>query len=315
MKWLVTGGAGYIGSHVAQKLLESGEEVVVFDNFSNGNRRRLAEDVHVISGDIRDTDAIKKTIIKESITGIMHLAALKSPGDSFLNPDEYNDVNVNGTRTILSTAIQRNVQWFIQSSTAAIYGDKNTNPVKENGKLKPISPYGKTKLDAELLLNNAIGESQIIGCSLRFFNVVGSIDTNKRDSSELNLFPSIIRSIETGQAFQIYGNKYETPDGTCIRDYVHVADIANAHVHAAKSLQVKELPNTMNIGTGKGHSVLEIIDKFSKINGTKINYEICDGRVGDSPSVVADVELAASVMDFHTQYDLERMVSDTLFFR
>lgn len=201
MKWLVIGGAGYIGSHVAQKLLESGEEVVVLDNFSNGNRRRLAENVHIISGDIRDSDAIKKILNKESIAGIMHLAALKSPGDSFLFPNEYNDVNVNGTGTILRAAIRHNVQWFIQSSTAAIYGDKNANPVKENGKLKPISPYGKTKLDAELLLNSAIAESQIIGCSLRFFNVVGSIDTNKRDKSELNLFPSVIRSIETGQPF------------------------------------------------------------------------------------------------------------------
>jgi UDP-glucose 4-epimerase len=312
MKWLVTGGAGYIGSHVAHLLEEENNEVTVIDNLSSGLRNRLSGDTHFIEADIRDERAIKKIFSDNRFEGVMHLAALKSPEESVKNPEIYDQVNRLGTLNVISNSAACGVNYLVQSSSSSIYGDASKNELAETTFPQPISPYGKSKLDGEVALNKSVESKLILGTSLRFFNVVGSLKSNLQDTSSFNLFPKVIRAIQSNQSPVIYGRKFDTRDGTCIRDYVHVGDVARAHLQVAKYLiSGNDVPKALNIGTGRGSSVLEIVTEFLRQTDSSLAPRYEPPREGDPGVVIANCNLAADSINFISKFDLSNMVESS----
>jgi UDP-glucose 4-epimerase len=312
MKWLVTGGAGYIGSHVAHLLEEENNEVIVIDNLSSGLRNRLSRNIQFIETDIRDEAAIKKIFSNHYFDGVMHLAALKSPEESVKNPDIYDEVNRQGTLNIISNSVARGVNYIVQSSSSSIYGDASKNELAETTFPQPVSPYGLSKLNGEIALNKSIDSKLILGTSLRFFNVVGSLKTNLRDTSSFNLFPKVIRAIQSNQSPVIFGRDFDTKDGTCIRDYVHVGDVARAHLQIAQYLIAgNDVPKALNIGTGRGSSVLEIITEFLLQMDSSLAPRYEPRREGDPAVVIANCNLAAESVNFVSKFDLSNMVESS----
>ena len=309
MKWLVTGGAGYVGSHVVESLLENGDKVVIVDSLVNGSKSRIPKQAKFYKNDIRDSSALEKVIAHEKIEGIMHLAALKSIPDSFQRIDLYTEVNEIASVELINIAIRQNVERFIFSSTAAVYDTNARSKIRENDKLLPLSPYGKSKLGVEIALESAISRAGLIGTCLRFFNVVGARSEQHVEANGENLIPVIIQNLQRGRMPKLFGNDYPTPDGSCIRDYIDVRDVARAHVLAG---EVEELPLHMNIGTGGGHSVLEIIEIMSQILGVQITPEIEPRRLGDAPKVIADVKLAKSMLNFETKFSIYESILSSI---
>ncbi len=312
MKWLVTGGAGYIGSHVVQALIREGEDVLAFDSLIAGKKERLLDSCDIVVGDIRDEELIAKTIKRNRIEGIINLAALKSVEESRQKPQEYNEINHIAMNRILDIATKLGVEIFLQSSTAAVYGDSLDGYVDEEVVTKPISPYGVTKLEAENALSRAIAGSKILGCSLRYFNVLGSQSTALKDNSTANIVPMVLNALSTDRSPQIFGDDYPTPDGTCIRDYVHVEDIARAHVLAATNLKLKQTPVAMNIGTGSGYSVRAIISEILTQTGSSLQPVVSERRQGDPAILVAKVDLATKELGFTAQKTLEEMIATSI---
>jgi UDP-glucose 4-epimerase len=311
--WLVSGGAGYIGSHVCQTLLENGEKVIALDNLVNSNGSRLSGICELIESDFRNFDQLDSILKRRKVKGIMHLAGLKSPSESLEKPDLYNEVNNVGTKNFIEHAVSSSVEIFINSSSAAVYGESKVDVFTENSETVPINPYGKSKLASENFLRRNIEERKILGTSLRYFNVVGSFYSQFCDTSEINLFPKIKKAINLKEPVYIFGNDYKTRDGTCIRDYVHVADVARAHVLAAIALLKKELPPVLNVGTGVGYSVLEIIREFESASGTNLTKVNKPRRVGDAAIAVADPRLAKELIAFQPIYGLKEMVLSSYF--
>jgi UDP-glucose 4-epimerase len=314
MTWLITGGAGYIRSHVVDQFLSAGKKVVVFDSLINGLKLRVdfINSMHpenqavFIEADNRDTDAISETIETYGITGIVHLAALKSVAQSMAEPDLYMEVNYEATKSLLDIAQSHGIKQFIFSSTAAVYQSPDTGSVKESDPTNPISLYGESKLLAEGAINKFLRRPGTCGTSLRFFNVVGTANPALMDNSRENLVPIVINKIEQGQAPVIFGSDYPAPDGTCIRDYVDVRDVARAHLSVADTLL--ELPCTLNIGTGCGHSVREFIEMVFLIAGHSAMVEEASSRAADSATLIADVALIDKSLNFVAQYSLKDSV-------
>jgi UDP-glucose 4-epimerase len=312
MKWLVTGGAGYIGSHVVRALLNDGLEVIVLDSLISGNLERLSGSCEVVIGDVRDEELVSETIRNHRIEGVINLAALKSVEESKEFPQKYQEINHHAMKKVLDIALQNNVPMFIQSSTAAVYGNSKSGFVTESDKLNPISPYGITKAEAENELNMEIGKSKLLGCSLRYFNVIGAATATLKDSSRANIFPMVMDAIERKQPPKIFGNDYPTKDGTCVRDYVHVEDIARAHVAVVKSFAISQIPVALNIGTGIGYSVREVMNEILKQVGSSREPVVVDRRQGDPAMLVANVDLAEEVLGFKTQKTLEEMIASSI---
>jgi UDP-glucose 4-epimerase len=314
-KWLITGGAGYIGTHIADLFIQAGKDVVLLDSLYQGLESRVAylRAKHVIDIpleviDIRDYAKVDALIATGGFTGIVHTAALKAVGESMEKPDEYLEVNYTATVELIESAKRHGVKRFIFSSTAAVYGNPDSmDACREDGPTAPISPYGSSKLLAEEKVTEFISIPGNFGSSLRFFNVVGSANKALLDNSVENLVPIVINRIKSGQAPVIYGHDYPTTDGTCVRDYVDVRDIATAHLVAADA--TKALPPTMNIGTGNGASVREIVkfvlDAMDHSDVTPIDT---DRRAGDPAFLCADVALAKSAMGFESRYSLKESV-------
>jgi UDP-glucose 4-epimerase len=314
-KWLITGGAGYIGTHIADLFIESGKDVVLLDSLYQGLESRVQylrekhqQEIPLEVIDVRDYVAIDALLAAQKFTGIVHTAALKAVGESMEKPDEYLEVNYTATVELLEAAKRHGIKRFIFSSTAAVYGSPDSmDPCREDGPTAPISPYGSSKLLAESKVEEFISIPGNHGSSLRFFNVVGSANKALLDNSVENLVPIVINRVKSGQAPVIYGNDYPTPDGTCIRDYVDVRDIAAAHLVAADATQA--LPPAMNIGTGNGASVREIVkfvlDAMGRSDVTPIDS---DRRAGDPAFLCADVSLAQSAMGFTSRYSLKESV-------
>ena len=313
--WLITGGAGYIGTHIADLFISAGKDVVLLDSLYQGLQSRVdylrskhAIEIPLELIDIRDYAAIDALLAAHSFTGIVHTAALKAVGESMEKPDEYHDVNYTATVELLEAAKRHGVTRFIFSSTAAVYGSPDSmDPCREDGPTAPISPYGSSKLMTESKVTEFISIPGNHGSSLRFFNVVGSADHALLDNSVENLVPIVINRIKSGQAPVIYGNDYPTADGTCVRDYVDVRDIAAAHLAAADATHV--LPPAMNIGTGNGASVREIV-KFviDAMDRTDITPVDADRRAGDPAFLCADVSLATTALGFTSRYSLKESV-------
>ena len=313
--WLLTGGAGYIGSHIADEFIRAGKSVVIYDSLYQGLESRIQylrtkhkTDIPLIKADIRDYNEIEGVIRKYNINGIVHTAALKAVGESMEKPDEYFEVNLTATNELIDIARRNNVKKFIFSSTAAVYGSPDSmEPCLEDGPKAPISPYGDSKYQAEAKVTAFINTPGNHGTSLRFFNVVGTAAPELIDNSVENLVPIVLGKLNKNQSPEIFGTDYPTPDGTCIRDYVDVRDIARAHLAAADA--TGQLPPTLNIGTGRGASVREVIDLVLKaINKTDTQVIESPRRAGDPAFLCADIKLAKSSMGFTSKYSLEESV-------
>jgi UDP-glucose 4-epimerase len=309
--WLITGGAGYIGSHIADLFVDNNKEVVIYDSLHQGLESRIdylrkkhGKEIALIVADIRDSAKFEEVLVAHKPHGVIHTAALKAVGESMEKPDEYFEVNHGATATILELLIKHDIHNFIFSSTAAVYGSPNhSNPIKEDDPKNPISPYGASKLSAEDEVNKYLVLSGNRGTSLRFFNVVGTKAHELMDNSGANLVPIVLNKLKTGEAPVIYGTNYPTPDGTCIRDYVDVRDVANAHLLSANA--GKELPLVMNVGTGEGASVREIIELVgASFKAEDLQVIADERRAGDSGFLCAEVTLIKKTLGFRTNHEL-----------
>ena len=313
--WLITGGAGYIGSHVAELLLENNYEIVILDSLVNGMESRIKfleekfkKKIPFVRMDIRKSSFIETLLREQSVSGVVHLAALKSVNESMEFEEEYLDVNHTATKNLVKVLSNLGIKKIINSSTAAVYeSPKSLVLMSEDQNLAPISPYGVSKMLAENEVGKFLTFNNNTGTSLRFFNVVGSSSIELSDKSIDNLVPIVINQIEKGKPPVIFGNHYPTSDGTCIRDFVDVRDVARAHLAGMESKN--KLPLALNVGTGMGHSVLETIKIIQRCLG-KEDSEISIGkpRLGDIPFACADVSLIRSVTGFQSHFTLEQSI-------
>jgi UDP-glucose 4-epimerase len=315
--WLLTGGAGYIGSHVADAFLASGKDVVIYDSLYQGLesrieylRKKYNKEIPLIVADIRDTAKFDEVLTTYKPYGIIHTAALKAVGESMEKPDEYFEVNLHATTKMLDLVSRHGIKNFIFSSTAAVYGaPDHSNPIKEDDPKNPISPYGASKLAAEGEVNKFLAIPGNHGTSLRFFNVVGTAAPELLDNSVENLVPIVINKLKAGQPPVIYGTDYPTPDGTCVRDYVDVRDIARAHLAAADFEGA--LPLAMNVGTGRGGSVREVIKLVCEAAGRSDVVAVEEGRrAGDPAFLCADVESIKNELGFEAHFNLNDINSN-----
>ncbi|MET3963308.1 UDP-glucose 4-epimerase [Marmoricola sp. OAE513] len=310
MSWLVTGGAGYIGSHVVRALGDVDIPAVVLDNLNTGHRRFVLDDVPFVDGNILDTDLVERIITEHDVHGVIHLAGFKAAGVSVDTPLVAYTQNVTGTVSVLEAMQRTGVDAMVFSSSAACYGTTDVDLVTEELVPAPESPYGETKLIGEWLMRDQAVAAGLRHTSLRYFNVVGSGSEDLFDDSAHNLFPLIFNALLEGRTPKIYGNDYSTPDGTCVRDYVHVADLAAAHAVAAQKLEAgATLEPVYNLGSGAGSSVQEIMDAVREVSGIDFEPEIIPRRPGDPARIVADGKLAARDLDWQMRHDLRDMVA------
>ena len=313
--WLITGGAGYVGSHIADLFLANGKDVVILDSLRQGLESRVdylrqkhEKVIPFIDADIRDMERFAEVLSAHRPYGVIHTAALKSVSKSIEDPDEYFEVNLAATTKLLELLILHNIQNLIFSSTAAVYGSPDhALPIKEEHPKSPISPYGASKLAAEKEVERFLSIPGNNGTSLRFFNVVGTAAPELLDNSRENLVPIVINSLKVGQPPVIFGDDYQTSDGTCVRDYVDVRDVAKAHLAAASSQ--KKLPLAMNIGTGNGASVYEVIRLICDLGSHEgISPITLPRRSGDPAFLCADPTLMRSELNFTASYSLKMSI-------
>ncbi len=310
MTWLVTGGAGYIGSHVVSALLEAGIEPVVIDSLSSGHREFVPDGVPFVHGSILDAELVAETLTAHDVAGVIHLAGFKYAGVSVQEPLLTYEQNVTGTAVLLGAMERAGVDKLVFSSSAATYGTPAGDVVTEATATNPESPYGESKLIGEWLIRDQGRARGLQHTSLRYFNVVGSGSPELYDTSPHNLFPLVLRALTSGQTPRIYGTDYNTPDGTCVRDYVHVADLATSHVAAAQSLAAGlPLERIYNLGSGDGLSVRQIMTAMAQVTGIDFEPEIAPRRAGDPDRIVADGALAARDLDWVMRHSVEDMVA------
>jgi len=310
MSWLVTGGAGYIGSHVVREFTGAGMDAVVLDDLSSGLERFVPGDVPFVRGSILDRELIEQTIDRHGVTGVVHVAGYKYAGVSVQRPLHTYDQNVTGTARLLEAMSSRGVDRIVFSSSAAVYGTPPTELVTEDTPKAPASPYGESKLIGEWLLRDQAVAEGLRHTSLRYFNVVGSGRPDLWDASPHNLFPLVFTALVEGRVPRINGDDYDTPDGTCVRDYVHVADLAVSHVAAARRLDAGEpVEPAYNLGSGGGVSVAEIMAAMREGTGVDFVPEIAPRRPGDPDRIVADGSLAARDLDWKMRHTLLEMVT------
>jgi UDP-glucose 4-epimerase len=306
--WLVTGGAGYIGAHVVKNLLEHNLNVVVVDDLSTGNKSKLSSNVNFYQFDIAQTDSLSKVMRENKVDGVIHLAAKKAVGESVLNPSLYYKENIGGLISLLEAMNNANVKKIVYSSSAAVYGSSQENKVKEDSETNPSSPYGETKLVGEWLLKADQSARNLQWVALRYFNVVGAGSNELGDSGVNNLVPMVFRALAKKQRPQIFGDDYQTKDGTCIRDYIHVNDLAAVHQVAAQKLMQENYCGVLNVGRGQGFSVKEVLQTIEKVIGQDLNYEIVGRRSGDPSQTVADVTKSFKDLGWKANLDLFAMV-------
>ncbi|TCJ00225.1 UDP-glucose 4-epimerase GalE [Aeromicrobium sp. IC_218] len=310
MTFLVTGGAGYIGSHVVRAFGEAGLDVVVVDDLSSGHREFVPDDVPFAETSVLDTATLERFMTAHEVEGVVHLAAFKYAGVSVERPLHTYEQNVQGTASLLTAMEAAGVDRVVFSSSAAVYGTPDVDLVTEQTPTTPESPYGESKLVGEWLLRDLGRASSLTHTSLRYFNVVGSATPDLYDSSPHNLFPLVIKALREGRRPRIYGDDYPTPDGTCVRDYVHVADLAEAHVAAARRLVAGEpLEPVYNLGSGDGVSVRQIMSAFAAVTGTDVDPEVVPRRPGDPARIVASGKLAARDLGWTMRHTVEQMVA------
>jgi UDP-glucose 4-epimerase len=315
MTWLVTGGAGYIGSHVVRALIDDGINAVVVDDLSSGHRGFVGSDVPYYEGSVLQRELLDQIFTEHKISGVVHLAGFKYAGVSVSQPLHTYTQNITGMITVLESMAANGVANFVFSSSAAVYGTPPTDLVSEQEPTHPESPYGESKLVGEWLLRNqaratASQPAPLRHTSLRYFNVVGSGYEDLRDTSPHNLFPLIFERLVAGAVPYINGDDYPTPDGTCVRDYVHVTDLAISHVTAAEALEADQpLQSVYNLGSGSGLSVRQIMDAVARVTGIEFTPEIRPRRPGDPARIVASGDLAARDLDWKMRHTVDEMVA------
>ncbi|MFE9097687.1 UDP-glucose 4-epimerase GalE [Streptomyces sp. NPDC007264] len=311
MSWLVTGGAGYIGAHVVRAMAAGGERVVVYDDLSTGSAERVPAAVPLVVGSVLDGSLLERTIRDHAVTGVVHIAAKKQVGESVERPLHYYRENVTGLQTLLEAMTVGGVDSLVFSSSAAVYGMLDVDLVTEDSPCVPMSPYGETKLVGEWLIKAAVRAHGLRAASLRYFNVAGAAAPELADTGVFNLVPMVFERLEASGAPRIFGDDYATPDGTCVRDYIHVQDIASAHVAAA--LRLRDAPEgtslTLNIGRGEGSSVREMVDRILKVTGNEhLTPEVADRRPGDPARVVAAADRIHEELGWTARHGLDDMI-------
>ena len=311
MRVLVTGGAGYIGSVATAMLLERGFDVTVLDDCSTGHRDAVAGAAKFVEGSVLSTDSVALALT--GCSAVFHFAAKSLVGESVEKPDLYFDVNVNGTRNLLDQMSKAKISKLVFSSTAATYGEPEVIPITEGANTKPTSPYGTTKLAVDQMISEE-AKSGLAAISLRYFNVAGAYQSKfgwlaERHNPETHLIPNLLRST-VDKPIKIFGNDWPTKDGTCIRDYIHVVDLIDAHILALENL-VSGQHKIINLGSGGGYSVTEVVSAASKVLGRDIPTEIASRRSGDPAVLIADISLAAQRLNWAPKHGIENMVRDT----
>jgi UDP-glucose 4-epimerase len=309
MNILVTGGAGYIGSHTIKQLLEKKHKIIVYDNLEYGHKEFIPKEVVFIHSNLSDYDKLNDTIKKYSINAIIHFAAYAYVGESVKNPSRYFNNNVSNGIKLLDAMVENKIKYIVFSSSCATYGTPKEIPITENCNQNPINPYGFTKLIFEKMLDYYENAYDIKSISLRYFNAAGATKDSsigEKHNPETHIIPNLINN----QTFEIYGNDYETKDGTCIRDYIHVIDLADAHIKALEYLIKNNKSEKLNLGTGKGISIFEIIKIFEEISKKKVNYIIKERREGDPPVLIADPSKAKKLLSWNPKYDIYDIIKD-----
>jgi UDP-glucose 4-epimerase len=312
MTWLVTGGAGYIGAHVVDAMRAAGQGVVVLDDLSSGVRERV-DDVPLVVGSILDRPLVEETMRAHGVRGIVHLAAKKQVEESVRRPLFYYEQNVEGLRRLLDAATTTGVESFVFSSSAAVYGAPDEEQVHEDLDCRPVNPYGRTKLVGERMVSDVADATGLRYVALRYFNVAGSAAPSRADTGESNLVPMVFRRLADRRAPLIFGADHPTPDGTCIRDFVHVSDIASAHVAAACGLSEGRVTAlTANIGRGEGVSVREMVETIRDVTGTAgeswSEPVVVAARQGDPPRVVASAARIRAELGWQARWGVRDMV-------
>jgi len=306
---LVTGGAGYIGAHVVNSLIEQNFKVVVVDDLSTGLARKIPNSAIFEKLDIANTKELTAVLIKHQVDGVIHLAAKKAVGESMINPSLYYKENIGGMISLLEAMSQANVKKIVYSSSAAVYGTPKEDKVSEKSETIPQSPYGETKLVGEWLLKADEKARQIKWIALRYFNVVGAANPELGDTGVNNLVPMVFRALQNNQRPKVFGDDYSTKDGSCVRDYIHVADLAESHVIAALKLSKENYSGIINIGRGEGFSVKEVMNTISDVIGKDVNYEISPRSAGDPTQTIADVTKSSKDLNWKAQNDLKSMIN------
>ena len=311
---VVTGGAGYIGSHIAQEFLDQGFDVHVLDNLQTGYREFIPVGAKVHIADVTNIDEISSCFAQlndPSTAGVIHAAGLKFAGESLRAPLDFYNANTYSTLQLLKVMSKFKLSNLVFSSSSSVYGDHGTNgAVVEDSELKPISPYGRSKLFAEEIINDAKIPLGIKSVSLRYFNVIGSRPDCGLDLSQFNLLPNLYRAVASNHLVQVFGDSYPTPDGTCIRDYVDVRQLAKAHFRSLELLSSgSQIPSAINLGSGDGYSVKELIKVLQLETGKSLKVEIVPGRQGDPAVTLADITIARQVLNWNPRFTLQESVA------
>jgi len=322
-KILITGGAGYIGSHTAVELMNAGHEVVIVDNLCNSSIQVLDRLVklcgprlHFVQADVRDGAALDRVFAEHALSGVIHFAGLKAVGESVAQPLRYFDNNVGSTLSLLQAMDRADVRRIVFSSSATVYGDPDTVPIRESSRLQVTNPYGRTKLMCEDILRDLqAADPRWQVAILRYFNPVGAHESGligeHPNGIPNNLMPFITQvAVGKREFLSIFGQDYPTPDGTGVRDYIHVVDLAQGHLAALRYLQDRQTGITVNLGTGRGVSVKELADTFARVNGVAIPYRYVDRRPGDVATLCADTSLARDALGWQARLDVDRMCAD-----
>ena len=306
-KILVVGGAGYIGAHVAYLLQESGYGVRIYDDFSNGLKSRIEgkfSDVEI--GDVLDRQALISAC--EGIDAVIHLAAKKAVGESVDNPLKYYENNVGGTLNLLAAMSLKGVKRIVFSSTAAVYAPSEKLSITEDDLTEPLSPYGQTKLLSEKLISAVAKAENLSAISLRYFNVVGALRDEFADNSKDNLVPKVFAALKAGKNPEIYGSDYPTKDGSCIRDYIHISDLAKAHLVALEKVFAANVDEVYNVGSGTGYSVTEMINQIAESIGKAITPTLSPRRPGDTAQLIASIAKIERDLGWKPERSLKEMI-------
>jgi len=312
MKILVTGGAGYIGSHAVEILMNSGHDVTVLDDCSTGHIDSLPPTARFVQGSLLDSDLVARAL--KGCEAVMHFAGKSLVGESVEKPDLYRKVNVDGTKVLLEQMNIAGIKKIVFSSSAATYGEPDSPRVSESAKCSPTNPYGETKLAIERELTSAAQTAGVAAVSLRYFNVAGSLQTDRgwlgeRHEPETHLIPNALRAT-SDSPLRIFGRDWDTPDGTCVRDYVHVIDLIDAHTRALKYLTPSE-HHVFNIGSGTGYSVAEVVAAVSRVRNNQLATLDAPRRAGDPAVLVANIDKAEMLLNWRPERTLDQMVEDT----
>ncbi|MGZ4596438.1 MAG: UDP-glucose 4-epimerase GalE [Actinomycetes bacterium] len=308
MTWLLTGGAGYIGAHIVRAFQWADIPVVVLDDFSTGIRENVPADVPLVEASVADAPAVAAALREHAVTGVLHLAAKKAVGESVAKPLLYWDQNVGGMRSLLQTCVDEGVDRVLFSSSAAVYGTPPTDFVTEDTPTAPMSPYGETKLAGEWMLRDLAAATPLRWAALRYFNVAGTGAPELADRSVSNLVPLTLQALSQGRNPQLFGDDYDTRDGSCIRDYIHVVDLADAHVAAARRLDEQDTGELYNVGRGEGVTVKEVLDTVRAVTGIDFTYDVVGRRAGDPAAYFADPTKIVKELGWSSRFDLDDMV-------